>query len=147
MLMISSVASLVMVPAFALAAMKLPAGKATTNTATATSAQIACVGRAVATREAALGAAVATHANALKAAYSTRATELAGAYSNTTAKTLQAGVKVSWADFNKSVKVAATAWKASRDAVWSAFKTAVKACKATGDVTDSTNSSKEVSGQ
>jgi len=120
---------------------------ATPALAAATSAQIACVGVAVATREAAIDAAVTTHTQAVGAAYSTRAIELAGAYSNTTAKTLQAGVKVAWADFSKSVKSAATAWRTNRNTAWSTFRTAVKACKAPSTVSDSTNSSSEVSGQ
>ncbi len=131
-----SVASFVIIPTLALAA--------TTNTASAT---IACVGRAVALRESALGTAVKNHSQALEAVYSTRAIELAGAYSNTTTKALQAGVKVAWSDFNKSVKSVTEAWKASRNDAWSTFRTAVKACKATGDVSDSANSSSEVSGQ
>ncbi len=116
-----------------------------TNDSIAT--QIACVKTAVSARETAIDAAVVTHASAVQSAYTTRATELAGAYSNTTAKTLQAGVKVSWADFNKSVKSAATAWKTSRNAIWSTFRASAKACKAPITVTDSTNVASEVSGQ
>ncbi len=111
------------------------------------SATIACVGTAVTTREAALGAAVAVHAQAVAAAYSTRATELSGAYSNTMVKTLKPGIKVSWADFNKSVKSASEKWKTSKNAAWATFRTAVKACKATSEMTDASNSASEVSGQ
>ena len=117
-----------------------------TSDSPSTATKIACVGAAVAAREAALGTAVKTHTEAVEAAYTTRAIELSGAYSNTTAKTVQAGVKVSWADFNKSVRTAAATWKESRNSAWSAFRTAVKACKAGGDVTDASNSGSEVSG-
>ncbi len=115
--------------------------------ASVTSTEIACVKTAIATREAAIDAAVGVHASAVQAAYATRATELSGAYSNTTAKTLQVGIKTAWADFNKTVKAAATVWKTSRNSAWSAFRTAAKACKATSSITDSTNSGSEVSGQ
>ena len=110
-------------------------------------ARIVCVGTAVATREAVLATAMATHTQAIQAAYATRANELAGAYSNTTVKTLQTGVKVAWADFNKSVKAATKTWKDSRNAAWSAYRTAAKSCKATSDISDSGNSGFELSGQ
>jgi hypothetical protein len=113
-----------------------------------TSVKITCVETAVATREAALDAAITAQTSALNAAYTVRARELAGAYSNiTTAKAVQAGTKVSWADFSKSVKSAAAAWRTSRNAAWSAFRTAAKACKAPAGVSDSANSGSEVSGQ
>lgn len=138
--------SLGLVLAFSLA---LPALAQTTSTgATATTAtKIACVSTAVATREAAIDTAVTAHADAVNTAYKTRAIELAGAYSNTTAKTVQAGVKVAWADFSKSVKSAATKWKSARNSAWSSFRTSAKACKAPAGVSDSANSSAEVSGQ
>lgn len=125
----------------------VPALAQTTNAVSATATKIACVGAAVATREAALDAAVATHLSSEQNAYTVRATELAGAYSNATAKTLQVGVKTSWADFNKSVKTAATVWRTSRNAAWSAFRTAAKSCKATSAITDSAHSGSEISGQ
>ena len=110
-------------------------------------AKIACVKIAVAAREAALGTAVAAHAQSVQAAYATRANELAGAYSNTTAKTLKIGVKVAWADFNKSIRSATKSWKDNRNAAWSAYRTAVKECKAASDISDASNSGSEVSGQ
>ena len=119
---------------------------ALTSTAT-TSEKIACVKTAVATRETALAGAIATYNTAVSAAYATRANELAGAYSNTTVKTVQAGVKVSWADFKKSIKSANKAWVASRNTAWSAFKTAAKACKSPAGVSDSANSVSDMKGQ
>lgn len=110
-------------------------------------AKIACVASAVGVREAAISAAYAKHSEAVSAAYTTRANELWGAYSNTTAAKVQVGVKVSWAGFNKTVKSAANTWKTSRNAAWSAFRSAVKACKAPGGVSDSSNSGSEPSGQ
>ena len=138
--------SLGLVLAFSLA---LPALAQTTSAGatTTTATKIACVGTAVATREATIDAAVTAHTDAVNAAYKTRAIELAGAYSNTTAKAVQAGAKVSWADFSKSVKSATTKWKSARDSAWSIFRTSAKACKAPVGVSDSTNSSVEVSGQ
>lgn len=109
-------------------------------------AKIACVKTAIATREAAFATAVATHSQAVQAAYSTRANELAGAYSNTTIKTLQAGVKVSWIDFNKSIKSATKAWNVNRDVAWSVFRALVKTCNAPVGVTDGGNSSSEIKG-
>ena len=109
--------------------------------------KIACVRTAVATRESALAAAVVAHAEAVQNAYATRANELSGAYSNTTVKSVQAGVKVAWAGFKKSTKSAATKWKNSRNATWSTFKSAVKACKSPAGVSDSANSGSELSGQ
>ncbi len=116
-------------------------------TADTTATKIACVGAAIAAREMALATAVAIHTEAIAAAYATRANELAGAYSNNTAKEVQAGVKVSWNDFKKSTKSAANKWKADRDAAWSIFKKAVKACKAPAGVSDAANSLSEVKGQ
>lgn len=122
----------------------------TTNTAAAKAAdmaaKIACVKIAVAARETAIGAAVATHTQAVQAAYSTRANELAGAYSNTTVKTVRAGTKVAWADFTKSIKAASKTWKTNRNTAWSAFRAAVKACKAPSSISDSANSGFEVNG-
>ncbi len=143
--------SLAVFPAFAETDVT-PAATTVTNTATVTTraadvvAKIVCVKTAVATREAALAVAVATHSQAVQAAYATRANELAGAYSNTTLKKLQAGVKVSWVDFNRSIKAATKAWKTNKNAIWATFRTAVKACKASSDVSDSANSGSEVSG-
>jgi hypothetical protein len=114
----------------------------------ATNAQkIACVAAAVATREAALGAAISVHGSAVSAAYTTRATVLAGAYANTTPKAVRAGVKVAWADFTKSIKSANSKWRESRNTAWSTFRSAAKACKAGSDITDSSNSGSETSGQ
>jgi len=119
------------------------AAKATTKAADV-AAKITCVKTAVATREATLATAVAAHSQAVAAAYSTRANELAGAYSNTTAKTLKAGVKVAWADFNKSIRAATKSWKDSRNVAWSAYRTAVKECRAASDISDASNSGSEV---
>ncbi len=134
--------SLIAVPALAQTTATITA----TTTVSTTATKIACVGAAVATREAAIDAAVTVHDQAVEAAYTTRATELAGAYSNTTAKTVQAGVKVSWADFTKSTRAAGLAWRTTRNAAWTAFRKAATACKAPAGVSDSANSGAEVSG-
>ena len=110
-------------------------------------AKIKCVADAVSLREAAISAAFMKHSESVQAAYTTRANELAGAYSNTTAKKVQPGVKVAWAGFNKTMKSAASTWKASRNTAWSDFRAAVKACKAPSGVSDSGNSGSEPSGQ
>ncbi len=120
--------------------------KAVTRAAEVAS-KIACVASAVSVREAALGAAFSTHSASVQAAYATRANELAGAYSNTTADKVRPGVKVAWEDFNRSVKNAKSAWKTSRDAAWTAFRSAAKACKVPSGVSDSAHSDSEPSGQ
>lgn len=112
-----------------------------------TADKIACVRTAVAIRESAIQAAFSAHAQAVQNAYATRANELSGAYSNSNVKAVQAGVKVSWADFKKSSKSAAAKWKTSRNSAWSTFRVAAKACKSPVGVSDSANSSFEVSGQ
>ncbi len=114
---------------------------------TTTSDKIACVRTAVATREATIATEFTTYNSAVSAAYATRANELSGAYSNTTTKEVQAGVKVSWADFKKSTLSANKTWIASRNVAWSTFRTAAKTCKAPTGVSDSANSSSEMKGQ
>ncbi len=114
---------------------------------TTTADKIACVRTAVAARESVMAAAVAVHAQAVQAAYTTRALELDGAYSNSNVKAVQAGVKVSWADFKKSIKSASAKWRTSRNDAWSAFRAATKACKSPAGVSDSGNSGSELSGQ
>ena len=114
---------------------------------TTTADKIACVRTAIAARESAIASAVATHAQAIHDAYATRANELSGAYSNSNVKAVQAGVKVSWADFKKSTKAATAKWKTNRNAAWSTFRAATKACKSPVGVTDSANSGSELSGQ
>lgn len=123
-----------------------PVNTSAKNPVVDVAAKIACVRSAVSVREAAMVSAVATHAEAIKAAHATRVNELDGAYSNTTTKAVQAGVKVAWADFNKSVKAATKAWKTNKNAAWATFRTAVKDCKAPSGVSDSGNSGSEVSG-
>ncbi|MEI6280580.1 MAG: hypothetical protein WCP17_01090 [bacterium] len=111
------------------------------------SAKIACVKVAIAAREAAVSAAVSTHSQAVQAAYTTRTNELAGAYSNTTVKTVQAGVKVAWADFNKTMKAATKAWNTNSNTIWSTYRAAAKACNAPSGVTDGGNSGSEIKGE
>ncbi|MEK7128210.1 MAG: hypothetical protein AAB933_01425 [Patescibacteria group bacterium] len=110
-------------------------------------AKIKCVAEAVSAREVAISAAFAKHGEAVAAAYSTRANELAGAYSNTTVAKVRVGVKVAWADFNKTKKAAANIWREAQRGAWSAFRSAVSACKAPTGVSDSSNSSSEPSVQ
>ena len=109
--------------------------------------KIACVKGAVATREVAITTAYTAYTGSVSAAYATRANELAGAYSNTTVKAVHAGVKVAWADFNKTTKAANKTWNTSRNTIWTTFKTATKACKSPAGVSDSANSSSEIKGQ
>jgi hypothetical protein len=115
--------------------------------ATSVADKIACVKGAVIAREGAISTAYATYTSAVSAAYSTRTNELTGAYTNSNIKAVQAGVKVSWADFNKSVKSANKAWTTNRNTAWSTFKTAAKACKSPVGVSDSANSISEIKGQ
>lgn len=112
-----------------------------------TADKIACVRAAIATRENAIQSAVSDHQKAVQGAYATRLNELTGAYSNSNVKAVQAGVKVSWADFNKTIKSASVKWKASRTEIWAAYRAAAKACKAPAGVSDSSNSGSEMSGQ
>lgn len=117
------------------------------NTITSTSStsdKIACVKTAVLVREASIIVAYNTYTNAVNAAYATRTNELTGAYSNKTVKEVQAGVKVSWADFNKTTKAANKTWTTNRNTAWSTFKTATKACKSPSGVSDFGNSGLEV---
>ena len=114
---------------------------------TTTAEKIACVRTAVAARESVIAAAVATHAQAVQAAYTARALTLDGAYFNSTVKAVQAGVKVAWVGFNRSIKSATAKWKTSRNDAWSAFRAAAKACKSPAGVTDYGNSSLEFKGE
>ncbi len=115
--------------------------------ATEVAAKIACVGKAVAVRESTLSTAFSAHSQSMSAAYATRANELAGAYSNTTTASVQAGVKVSWADFKKTTQSANAKWKGDKSAAWTVFKNSVSACKAPSGVSDSANSSAEPKGE
>ena len=123
----------------------------TENTGTATlvsaSDKITCVKTAVLAREASIISAYGTYTSAINAAYATRTNELTGAYSNSTAKAVQAGVKVSWADFQRTTKAANKAWVTNRNTAWSIFKVATKACKSPAGVSDSAHSGFEVKGQ
>lgn len=101
-----------------------------------TSEKITCVKTAVTTRENAIKVAVSAHAQAIHDASATRVLELAGTHSNTNAKVVRVGIKVAWLDFIKSTKSASAKWKTSRNAAWSAFRVAVKACKAPVGVSD-----------
>ncbi len=105
--------------------------------------KIECVGRAIATRESSLASAFNTHSEKVSAAYATRANELSGAYTNNTVKATQAGVKVAWAGFNKTVKAAKADWKTNKNTIWSDFKKSAALCKAETGVSDSANSSSE----
>jgi hypothetical protein len=138
---------IIVVPALAEDTANSNAPVFTSTALTTTATKIACVKTAIDASETAIATAFTTYNTAVSAAYATRANELAGAYSNSTVKTVQAGVKVSWTGFNKSVKSATKAWTASRNTAWSAFKTATKACKAPAGVSDSVNSSLEIKGQ
>ena len=110
-------------------------------------AKIKCVADAVAVREMAISTASVLHSEAVAAAYATRANELYGAYSNTTVAKVQPGVKVAWAGFKKTTKLATNTWKKNKNAAWSAFRSAVSICKAPAGVSDSSNSGSEPSGQ
>jgi hypothetical protein len=133
---------LIIVPVFA----ESEVGGAVT-TASSTADKIACVKGAVIARENAISLAFQTYTNTANAAYATRTNELTGAYLNSTVKTVQAGVKVSWADFNKSMKSANKKWTTDKNAAWTTFKAATKTCKSPVGVSDSANSTSEVKGQ
>ena len=139
--------SLVVIPALAQTTANTTASQKVTAKAAGVAAKIKCVADAVSVREVAISAAFAKHVEAVAAAYSTRANELAGAYSNTTAVKVQVGVKVAWADFNKSRKAAGNTWKEAQKGAWSTFRSAVSVCKAPTGVSDSSNSISEPSVQ
>jgi len=116
------------------------------TTSAATTAQIQCVGVAVATREASLIGGMSAFNTSVNTAYSTRATDLATAYSKTTGAEVRAGVSVAWKSFNTSTRTAQKTWRTTKDSAWKAFKTSAKACKGSESVTDSANSVTEMSG-
>ena len=138
---LTAMIALVAVPAFA---------QTTASTTTASSnvtASIACVGTAVDARETTIDTAINAHSAAVTAAYTARATALQQAYKGATKAQVNRDVKAAWSTFSKATKAANTAWKTSHNSAWSTFKTASKACKAPSGVSDSTNSTSEVSVQ
>ncbi len=120
--------------------------QASTTKNAATTAQIQCVGSAVATREASLVAGMSAFNTSINTAYSTRSVDLATAYSKTTGAEVRGGISVAWKSFNTSTKSAQKTWRTTRESAWSTFKTSAKACKGTESVTDSANSVTEMSG-
>ena len=112
-----------------------------------TSAQIACVSRAVSARESALDSAIATYTQALSAAYTARAAALANAYGMTNNAAIKAAIKTAWATFTASARSARLAWQSSRNSAWSQYRAALKVCKAPAVATDSSNASSEPAGQ
>ena len=103
----------------------------------ATAAEIACVGKVVATREAAFDSGSTSYENAVSAAYSARAKSLASAYATGTQAGVASGIKAAWAAFDASTKAASATWSTKRLAAWASFKTAAAACKAPAGVLDS----------
>ncbi len=121
--------------------------KQASTTGAITTAQIQCMGGAVAAREASLVSGMSAFNTSISSAYSTRATDLATAYSKTTAGEVRAGVSVAWKSFNTSTKTAQKAWRSTKESAWKAFKTAAKSCKGSESVTDSANSVTEMNGE
>lgn len=111
------------------------------------SADIQCVAAAVAAREAALAAGAKTHGEAVASAYGARATALGGAYAATSTPAIRQGVKKAWESFNTAIRAARKNWQTARDKAWVDFRAAVKACKAPGEVVDSSNASSEPKGE
>ncbi len=117
------------------------------SSAPSVSEKIACVGAAIVTRETALDAGVMAHAQSVQAAYTTRATALKQAYSATTTIQLKGSVKASWSVYSSSIKSATKTWKTTQANAWTAFKVAAKNCNPPAGVSDSFNSSAELTGQ
>lgn len=111
------------------------------------STDIACVAAAVSAREAALSAGIQTHGNAVASAYTARATALGEAYRATSTPTIRHSVKKVWDTFNTTVRAARKSWHTARDGAWSQFRTAIKSCKASGDVLDTAHVSSEPRGE
>jgi len=109
-------------------------------------AQIACIGVAVNTRETTVGTALAAYTTSLNNAYTTRASALQLAYQLTTLKEVQNTVKTTWANFNKSIKLARTTWQSVRSSAWRQYVAAANACKAPSGTGDGGYSSYEVMG-
>lgn len=132
--------------AFASSVFAQTAGNTAVPPTNTTTAKIACVGAAVATRETAIDAAVNTHGQAVNTAYTTRATALGQAYHLTTIKAVNTAVRAAWSAFNSTLRTARRAWQASRDSAWKQFRTSAAACKAPLGVGDHANASLEASG-
>jgi hypothetical protein len=79
-------------------------------------------------------------------AYSAREAALASAYSQTTPKAVAAAVKTAWSTFTTTTKNARTHWQTARTTAWSTYRTAAAACKAPAGVSDSANSTSDLSG-
>ncbi len=114
----------------------------------AVSGAISCVSVAVTARENALFVALGTHVQSVQNAYGVRGTSLAQAYTHVPDVGLvRSDIKAAWSTFRASIKSATKTWQGARNTAWSQFKTAARACKAPASVTDTSNSSSEVSGQ
>ena len=115
---------------------------------TGSASKIACVGAAVNTREQALITGVTTYGQSVNVAYSARAAALAQAYTQTGGNgVIKTATKAAWSTFTASTKSARAGWTTARKAAWSQFVSDAKACKAPASVSDSGNSSSEVSGK
>lgn len=120
------------------------ASHATTTPAT-DQGKIACVAHEVAIREAKIATSFANYQRTITAAYATRSAALASAYTAATPEYVKTHVKNVWSAFKTSSKTASKTWRTERRAAWTAYKTAVKVCKAPSGVSDSGNSGYEPS--
>lgn len=116
------------------------------NSDAASSAKVACVGTAVASREQSVDTAFSTYTQAMNAAYSARTAALAAAYREPDTQAVAAAVKAAWKTFNASTKKARAAWRASRDTSWKTFRTNAKTCRAPLSILDTSSAGSELSG-
>jgi len=119
---------------------------ASTTVAVPSAAMIACVGTAVNTRESSLIAGQETLSASINSAYEARAGALKTAYAQTSAEGVRSSVKSAWQKFQSSTKSAQTAWRSTSKRAWDAYNSAVKSCKAPSTITDTANTTLEVTG-
>ena len=120
------------------AAMLLGAAPAFAMTGTSTTkmmhktVDIACVQKAVDTRESAIDTAFGTFSTSISAALTARKSALHAAWGLTDAKERRAARKKAWSDFRSASRAAHKVLKDARHNSWSAFEKAAKACGAPG---------------
>ncbi len=105
---------------------------------------IACVGKAAATREQALATGITALNTAVSSAYTKRGAALATAYAKTDTKTVKNEVKSAWSMFKKDIKSARTSWKSAQKNAWATFRSSTKSCKVASTIGDGENESTEV---
>ncbi len=105
---------------------------------------LACIKRAVDTRETSLGTAFSNLSTKVSAAYTARKAELAKAYDITDAKARRVAVRTAFKNFSISVKSAREEFRKSREGAWKTFETDRKACRFNDEGTASDKSSDTV---